>query len=435
MKKLLSILLIIPSFTLAQITNKCAICSNGSSLYDISAPSYSATVSSGAPGFYLNQGARYSYNMDSGDTVYTTYNGSNYFIHMPSGKGFVFDVNGSDVFTISAAGAITTGSWNGTIITVPYGGSGAGSLTGLLNGNGTSAYTAITTSNGLASVISDETGSDALVFATAPALSGVTAFSLDDSDSAFNLSLASTSTLTQARTLTFDVDNGSRTLRMNGNLTLGGTFITSGSSSLTLTTTSTTNVTLPTTGTLATLDGTESLTNKTLGANSQFTILRDVSANEMLFFTPITNADDWWNIQNATGGSSHLVFEAAGVDTSISVDINAKGTGNINLGGDVLTTGGVAIGGGDNISSSYQRTVTVDIANIPANTCLDTLVNPVTGCATNSPCQIGALPVTANIIFECMCSTTNQAIIRACNPTVGAINPASQSYQLRTFNP
>ncbi len=47
-------------------------------------------------------------------------------------------------------------------------------------------------------------------------------------------------------------------------VTLGGAFTTAGAHSLTLTTTAVTNVTLPTTGTLSTLAGTETLTNKTL---------------------------------------------------------------------------------------------------------------------------------------------------------------------------
>ena len=51
-------------------------------------------------------------------------------------------------------------------------------------------------------------------------------------------------------------------------ITLGGNLTTSGASALTLTTTAATSVTLPTTGTLATLAGTESLTNKTIGAGS-----------------------------------------------------------------------------------------------------------------------------------------------------------------------
>lgn len=49
-----------------------------------------------------------------------------------------------------------------------------------------------------------------------------------------------------------------------GTLTLAGNFATSGASALTLTTTGSTNVTLPTTGTLATLAGSETLSNKTL---------------------------------------------------------------------------------------------------------------------------------------------------------------------------
>jgi len=54
------------------------------------------------------------------------------------------------------------------------------------------------------------------------------------------------------------VNNGSNTI------TLGGNLVTSGAFALTLTQTATTNVTLPTTGTLATIAGSETFTNKTL---------------------------------------------------------------------------------------------------------------------------------------------------------------------------
>lgn len=60
------------------------------------------------------------------------------------------------------------------------------------------------------------------------------------------------------------INNGSNTISVGGNLTTGGAFTTNGNHSLTLTTTADTNVTLPTTGTLATINGTETLTNKTL---------------------------------------------------------------------------------------------------------------------------------------------------------------------------
>jgi hypothetical protein len=55
-----------------------------------------------------------------------------------------------------------------------------------------------------------------------------------------------------------------RTVSLSGNLSLANNLTTSGNFALTLTTTASTNVTLPTSGTLATLTGTETLTNKTL---------------------------------------------------------------------------------------------------------------------------------------------------------------------------
>jgi hypothetical protein len=54
------------------------------------------------------------------------------------------------------------------------------------------------------------------------------------------------------------VNNSGKTITLGGNLTTSGAF------ALTLTQTNTTNVTLPTTGTLATLGGSETLTNKTI---------------------------------------------------------------------------------------------------------------------------------------------------------------------------
>lgn len=61
------------------------------------------------------------------------------------------------------------------------------------------------------------------------------------------------------------VNSGGTALTVTtGTLTLPGNFALSGSSAVTLTSTGTTNVTLPTTGTLSTLAGSETFTNKTL---------------------------------------------------------------------------------------------------------------------------------------------------------------------------
>ena len=60
------------------------------------------------------------------------------------------------------------------------------------------------------------------------------------------------------------VDNGSKTITLGGNILTASEFTTVGNYSTTLTSTGVTNITLPTSGTIATLAGTETLTNKTI---------------------------------------------------------------------------------------------------------------------------------------------------------------------------
>lgn len=151
---------------------------------------------------------------------------------------------------------------------------------------GTVTYTAnklsvfaATTSAELAGVISDESGTGALVFANTPTL--VTP-------------VLGVATATTINGLTINATT-------SGVLTIANssTLATSGAFSITLTSTAATNVTLPTTGTLATKAGTETLTNKTLTAP----IISDLSLT-----TDIVG----------TTGVAHVIRSAAGLGGVIS---------------------------------------------------------------------------------------------------------------------
>lgn len=112
-------------------------------------------------------------------------------------------------------------------------------------------------------------------------LSGLTELAIRDTSAAFDVTIGATSStaLTQGVALTLDMVNANRTIKLNGNIDIGGNltlakaFSTSGAYALTLTTTAATDVTLPTTGTLATLAGTETFTNKTLTSPKIATIV------------------------------------------------------------------------------------------------------------------------------------------------------------------
>lgn len=109
------------------------------------------------------------------------------------------------------------------------------------------------------------------------------------------------------RLLSFDVQGASRSLILGGDLTLGVALATSGAGSLTLTTTGGTNVTLPTTGTLATLAGAETLTNKTMsGAANTFS---NIPYAALLLSGAIQNSD-------LAGGISATKIGAGSVDNT-----------------------------------------------------------------------------------------------------------------------
>lgn len=121
-------------------------------------------------------------------------------------------------------------------------------------------------------------------------------------------------------------------------ISLAGGFSTSGANTLTLTTTGATNVTLPTTGTLATLAGSETLTNKTLTAPrfADLGFIADSNGNEMLEFDLNASAVNNFRITNTATGSSPTL-SAVGGDTNININFQTKGTGTYNFFGTSTT--------------------------------------------------------------------------------------------------
>ena len=134
------------------------------------------------------------------------------------------------------------------------------------------------------------------------------------------------------------------TLNFGGAVTTAGAFTTSGAYALTLTTTGATNVTLPTTGTLATLDGTETLTNKTFTAPTitSPTLTGTISATDLNISGNTTIGDAAADTLTVNGTiTSNLIF------TDNTYDIGAVGATrprNLYLSGDA-TMGGATLAG------------------------------------------------------------------------------------------
>jgi hypothetical protein len=128
------------------------------------------------------------------------------------------------------------------------------------------------------------------------------------------------------------VNNGSYTVTLGGNVVTAGSFTTSGAFSLTLTTTGNTSLTLPTTGTLATLAGSETLTNKTInGANNTLS-----------------------NIGNSSLTNSSVTYNGVTVALGASGTITAATT-------NALTVGtGLQLNSGTTFDGSAAKTISID---------------------------------------------------------------------------
>lgn len=173
----------------------------------------------------------------------------------------------------------------------------------------------------------------------------ITSFSIRSSGAAFDTAIAVTEILTANRTLTLTLNDASRTVSLGGNVTTANAFVTAGNFSLTLTQTGATNVTLPTTGTLATLAGVETFTNKTLTNPRISTDILDSNGNEILRLSATGAAVN--NVRIINNSTGNPVFVTAfGDDANVGLMVASQGTGNLilqtNTGTDRVTVHGSA---------------------------------------------------------------------------------------------
>jgi hypothetical protein len=126
-------------------------------------------------------------------------------------------------------------------------------------------------------------------------MSGLTTLAIRDTSASYDVTLAATSTtaLTAGRTLTVDLDNGSRTLALKKSLavTIGDVTLVGNAAG--------SSVVLPASATLVGRDTTDTLTNKTLGTTNTVQLLD-------------SNFEVWDNLDN----SKRFKFDATGVPTS-----------------------------------------------------------------------------------------------------------------------
>jgi hypothetical protein len=256
-------------------------------------------------------------------TLESTNSVDTFLITVPAANGTmsVKDSSGDATFrNITLTGAVLAGAWNGSTITVPYGGTGAVTLTGYVKGNGTSAMTASAT---IPNTDITGLGTMSTQNASAVAITGGTI-------SGLGTPLAVASGGSGAATLTGYV-KGNGTSAMTASATIPntditglGTMSTQGSDSVTITGGTANGLTIgasnPAAGIFTTLRF-----NSTLSANGA-----TGTAGQVL---------------TSNGASAPTWQSIAGSGTVTSIDVSGGTTGLTTSGGPVTGSGTITLAG------------------------------------------------------------------------------------------
>jgi hypothetical protein len=277
----------------------------------------------------------------------------NFTITVPAANGTmsIKDASGDATFrNLTLTGAVLAGAWNGSTITVPFGGTGAVTLTGYVKGNGTSAMTASATIpntdiTGLGTMSTQ--GSDAVTItggtangltlgASNPAAATVTTLRINST-----LSLAGT-TGTAGQVLTSNGASAPTWQSVAGSGTVTSVDVSGGTTGLT-----TSGGPVTGSGTI-TLAGTLAIANGGTGATSAANALTALGAY------PATNPSGFGvgtvTSVSGSGGTTGLTLTGGAITTSGTLTLGGTlaaangGTGLTTPGasGNVLTSNGTA---------------------------------------------------------------------------------------------
>jgi hypothetical protein len=173
--------------------------------------------------------------------------------------------------------------------------------------------------------------------------------------------------LSADRTLSIDMTDANRSIDLAGDLTLSADLITSGADSLTFTTSASTNVTLPTTGTLATIAGTETLTNKTVTALTTSAGSYITMKTQSVLRLEDDSGTDYVGLDAPAGVTSWtLTLPAIAPTASSQVICSTDANGNTQWGSaltSTLASANIFVGNGSNVSTAVAVTGDIAISN------------------------------------------------------------------------